>query len=633
MREGHRITCFHGRQGGGGAAAAAAATGGKKKTASWSESSIDEMAHFQLPSIAVNPSSWGPPSGTSAARALPEEFQRIPFTPFSKSDRIGRIADWNTAGTGAEDRNTTVTGRSARSTRSAAAPSYATGAQVNTFAYFHGEDESSFSVVDNARNTAKSRTATGPMQRNARSAQPAGRTQAFGRSGAAGRAGGRMSTASSRGNNSMRRPGWRDWERTQRKAREASITVGPEWEQLNELDFLRMSKLRMDVEDADDVATYGTLYQYDRTYDRVSVRFEKPLQPRDRVHYNPTTSDDPVIHELASKDHAAQVYITDSILALLMCAPRSVYPWDIVITKTDDGKLFFDKRANSTIDFLSVNENASEPPIELNDPANGPSPENNTRARINTPGALSLEATFVNENFGFQVCDETKTHKMDHPNPFHDGENAEEGKLASCSYRYRRFNLSTDEEDPVEMIVRTELNAFVPGADKKKTAQLITIRTLNEFDSRAPGAGGAPDWRSRLDQSRGAVVATEMKNNSFKLARFTVQSILAGADNMKLGYISRANPLDPYRHSILGTSWFKPRDLAVQMAYNLSNGWGIVRTIIDMARAQPAGRFVLVKDPNKQIVRFFSVPWDFEQQDEEDEEEEDVEADEDVVDE
>ena len=263
--------------------------------------------------------------------------------------------------------------------------------------------------------------------------------------------------------------------------------------------------------------------------------------------------------------------------------------------------------------------------MELNDPANGPAPETNTRARINTPGTLSLEATFVNENFGYQVCDESKTYSFEHANPFHSSD-GEEGKLASCGYRYRHFNLSTDENDPVDMVVRTELNAYVAGAsDKKPPSQLITIRTLNEFDSRAPGAGGAPDWRARLDQSRGAVVATEMKNNSFKLARFAVQSILAGADNMKLGFISRMNPLDPYRHTILGTAWFKPRELAAQMAYNLSNGWGIVRTIIDVVRAQPAGRFVLAKDPNKQVVRFFKVPWDFDQQDEEEEPEEEEE--------
>lgn len=522
-------------------------------------------------------------------------------------------------------------GRAARNTRTSA-PSYAAGAPATTFAYFHGEDESSFSVVDNARSAPARRGAPSAAQRNARSGAvaasrtPAGRTgPSVPQTGRAARTANRAAAASAR---NMRRPAWRDWERTQRKAREASITVGADWEQISELDFVRMAKLRLNVEEPDDVASYGTLYQYDRAYDRVSVKFQKPLQPRDRVHYNPTTSDDPVISELAGQSDAAQVYITDSILALLMCAPRSVYPWDIVVTKTEEGQLFFDKRTNSTIDFLTVNENATEPPMELNDPANGAAAENNARARINTPSALSLEATFVNENFGFQVCDESKTHSLGKPNPFHDLDAAEDGKLASCAYRYRRFNLSTDEEDPVEMVVRTELNGFVAGATAKKPpSQLITIRTLNEFDNRAPGAGGAPDWRTKLDTSRGAVVATEMKNNSFKLARFTVQSILAGADNMKIGYVSRVSPLDPYRHVVLGTSWFKPRDLAAQMAYNLSNGWGVVRTIIDLARSQPAGRFVLVKDPNKQVVRFFRVPWDFEQQEEEEEEEaEDDEA-------
>ena len=587
------------------------------------------MSQFKLPNVAADDECWGPRSGPSAASVLPKEFQQIPFAPFSKNDRIGRIADWNSFGTNAEERGgaSTMPGRSARSARSAAAPAYSVGAPVNTFAYFHGEDESSFSVVDHARSTAQRRPAAGPAARNGRGAAASGRTSGFGRNassapgarGGRGGGGSRASGSDARG----RRPGWRDWERSQRKTREASITVGPDWEAMGDLDFVRMSKLRMDVEEPEDVGSYGTLYQYDRSYDRVSVRFERQLQPRDRVHYNPTTSEDPVIQDMAAKAKQPQVYMTDSILALLMCAPRSVYPWDIVITKSDDGTLFFDKRANSAMDFLTVNENATEPPIELNDPANGPSPESNARARINTPGTLSLEATFVNENFGFQVCDENKTYNFEHANPFHAAD-SDEGKLASCGYRYRRFNLGTEENDPVDMVVRTELNAFVAGAsDKKPPSQLITIRTLNEFDSRAPGAGGAPDWRSRLDQSRGAVVATEMKNNSFKLARFAVQSILAGADNMKLGYISRLNPLDPYRHTILGTSWFKPRELAAQMAYSLPNGWGIVRTIIDVVRAQRPGRFVLAKDPNKQVVRFFRVPWDFEQQDDDEEEDDD----------
>ena len=39
----------------------------------------------------------------------------------------------------------------------------------------------------------------------------------------------------------------------------------------------------------------------------------------------------------------ATVYTTDTILSLLMCAPRSVYPWDIIIIREGD-HLILDKR-------------------------------------------------------------------------------------------------------------------------------------------------------------------------------------------------------------------------------------------------------------------------------------------------
>jgi translation initiation factor 3 subunit D len=44
------------------------------------------------------------------------------------------------------------------------------------------------------------------------------------------------------------------------------------------------------------------------------------------------------------------------------------------------------------------------------------------------------------------------------------------------------------------------------------------------------------------------------------------------------------------------------------MNLSLSNGWGIVRTIVDMCLKKPDGKFVLVKDPNKPILRLYEVP-------------------------
>jgi translation initiation factor 3 subunit D len=63
---------------------------------------------------------------------------------------------------------------------------------------------------------------------------------------------------------------------------------------------------------------------------------------------------------------------------------------------------------------------------------------------------------------------------------------------------------------------------------------------------------------------------------------------------------------------------WKPRDFANQMNLSLSNGWGIVRTIADMCLKRDDGRYVLVKDPNKSILRLYEVPQgSFDEDDEE----------------
>ena len=82
--------------------------------------------------------------------------------------------------------------------------------------------------------------------------------------------------------------------------------------------------------------------------------------------------------------------MTDVLLTSLMCAPRSVYSWDIVVTRAGD-KLFFDKRDGSNLDFLTVAETAPESVLEEKD-------------NINGVQQLSQEATGVNQAFSQQVC-------------------------------------------------------------------------------------------------------------------------------------------------------------------------------------------------------------------------------------
>lgn len=208
---------------------------------------------------------------------------------------------------------------------------------------------------------------------------------------------------------------------------------------------------------------------------------------------------------------------------MLMCAPRSVYPWDIVIVKQGN-KVFLDKRDNAALDMVTVNENAADAPLEASE---------GSKETINQPAALAEEATYINHNFANQVVLEDKKVEMAHGNPFYNA--AEEtDPPSSKAYKYRKFDLSTNDEEPVYLVVRTELDAVQKNVTSGDD-QFLTVYALNEFDSKAQGSGGALDWRSKLVSQRGAVVATEMKNNSCKLARWTVQSILAKADMMKLG--------------------------------------------------------------------------------------------------
>lgn len=388
--------------------------------------------------------------------------------------------------------------------------------------------------MSNTRDSTKTRFSRGGTFGRGRG-QRGGRGDARGGRGQFQRVGGRQQPGSygnqydarggRGGGRGGRRFGWKDYDKPQRN-RDASVNVKADWKLLEEIDFNRLAKLNLDTDEGEDVESYGFLYYYDRSFDKMSAKStERKLNVVDRAAYNVTTSSDPVIQELADKDEAI-IFATDSILSMLMCAPRSVYPWDIVIIRQGN-KVFLDKRDNAHLDMVTVNENAADAPLDAAD---------GSKDAINQPAALAEEATYINHNFANQVMLEDENHKveMSNENPFYNA--AEETEPpASKAYKYRRFDLSLNDEDPVHLIVRTELDAVQKNAISGEDS-FLTVKALNEFDTKAQGSGGALDWRTKLSTQRGAVVATEMKNNSCKLARWSVQSIIARADVMKLGY-------------------------------------------------------------------------------------------------
>ena len=88
---------------------------------------------------------------------------------------------------------------------------------------------------------------------------------------------------------------------------------------------------------------------YDKLYDRITTKNERPLEANSRTFHRVTTTDDPIIRKLTSKGN---VFATDAIISTLMCSTRSVHSWDIIVQRVGK-KIFFDKRDNSDFGMWS----------------------------------------------------------------------------------------------------------------------------------------------------------------------------------------------------------------------------------------------------------------------------------------
>ncbi len=90
--------------------------------------------------------------------------------------------------------------------------------------------------------------------------------------------------------------------------------------------------------------------------------------------------------------------------------------------------------------------------------------------------------------------------------------------------------------------------------------------------------------------------------------------------------MSRVHFRDSAKHAILGTQQFKPREFADQTNLNLDNAWGVLRCIIDTCMKLDQGKYLILKDPNKQTLLIYDIPDDtFETDNEDDDDEEDIE--------
>ncbi|KAL4852873.1 Eukaryotic translation initiation factor 3 subunit D [Chlorella vulgaris] len=534
------------------------------------------MPSFVLPEVEENADGWGP-------IAVPPQFDGVPFMPFSKGERLGRIADFSAPpGRGMYGGN--------RFRDREPAPG------MSVFNFEKVEEDDAFQLVDKplvkkpmggpgrGRGGGRGWGQQQQQQPGGRPEEPGGRggrggwgQQQSGRGSGYGgqQQGGRGGPAGRFGQWGNRPPFWRD---QPRQTYTSSVDIRPEWQVLGDvINLAALNKLSKKVGEAEELTSCGALAFYDKAADRVTPKTPAKLRKTGMRTRATSASDDPVMRRLAQQG-AAEVFITDDVLVTLMCAPRSTYPWDIVISKRGN-VLVFDKRANSSLDFLTNGETAPDPLPEEKD-------------NINGLQQLSVEATSVNQAFREQVLPaDGERHQLKEACP------ADLGP-AGTGYKYCKWTLGS-----TSIVVRCAIDAAIRLGD---STQLVAVHALNEFDPKWAGV----DWRQKLENQRGAVLATELKNNANKIAKWTAAALISGIDQMKIGYVSRAMPRDNRNHFILGTQAVKPKDFAMQMNLNMDNCWGIISGLINLCleKMEVDGKYLLVRDANKPQLCLYAIP-------------------------
>ncbi|EGG15049.1 eIF-3 zeta [Cavenderia fasciculata] len=511
---------------------------------------------FDISSIKSNPDGWGPTGSV-------EKFNDIPYAPFSKSEKIGKCSDWNSNMKIYQRQN--IYGANAS----------------NPFTYKLEDDEDSFQLVDYSRPVSKTSYGhRGGSNRGKLGGNRGGFYQ--------NRQGGRVILPRQGGGGGGHRGGKQGgrygnryhWNDRRQKSRESSVQIDQTWEMKEELDLAALKQYVIEVNPvAELVATCGNVKFYNRSIEKVSARDEKTLQKNDKMLPLIQTSDDKIIRKNFTQGN---VYATDAILATLMTANRSVYSWDIVVVRVA-GKIFFEHRPGMS-DVLTVNENASH--------------HHDDKDPINAPSALSSEASVINQNYWQQVLD----HQAE---PIKFDSQLDEEDLENCvevGYRYYKWNLGDD----ITVMARTEVDGLMPGSTAANP-KFVAIKATNEYD---PMRDQSTDFRKNIDQQRASVLATEMKNNSNKFAKWSIQATLAGCDQVALGYVSRNNPNDPTNHVILASHIVTTASLNQQNRVDMRNNWGILKRIIQSCQKLPNGKYLLHRDPNRAVINIYSVPED-----------------------
>ena len=158
-------------------------------------------------------------------------------------------------------------------------------------------------------------------------------------------------------------------------------------------------------------------------------------------------------------------------------------------------------------------------------------------------------------------------------------------------YVYKIWRLQEEDKEndkrELKICIRCSVHSHIAGnKNEQGEPAYMNVYSVNEYDN------NLTQWRSKLDNSLITCLNKEITNNSFKLTKWLVQSLLADVDIIKFAFVSRKDQSINNKHVVLGTHTVQTKSWAKQLNLNMSSLWSNIRHIVHIVDYESSGRAV-----------------------------------------
>eukprot|EP00345_Euplotes_harpa_P006117 CAMPEP_0168330054 /NCGR_PEP_ID=MMETSP0213-20121227/7481_1 /TAXON_ID=151035 /ORGANISM="Euplotes harpa, Strain FSP1.4" /LENGTH=539 /DNA_ID=CAMNT_0008333509 /DNA_START=20 /DNA_END=1639 /DNA_ORIENTATION=- len=397
-----------------------------------------------------------------------------------------------------------------------------------------------------------------------------------------------------------------------KRYKDMAVKISENWKQIDEFSSLILNNLPKFIPGANQViGRGGKIGEYRIDLDSVSNDTKVPFTPFKEIATNRLSTNSIILDEFIA-DHVEEIKGTkiiasDMVIATLMNFSKSVYSWDIKVEKFGD-LIYLDKRdiedGNDeyvSVDLESVGENSSKPPqadAEVDS-------KSTTALPINTALSLMKEATKIMHSVQNVCVSKDSVQEFDLKHPAQEDEDQTDLPLQGYTYMEWPFGKGRT------LITRGQLHSFMKKDNDD--VNYCNIYAMNQW--RFTKAG----W-SNIDTEKTSIFSQELTDNTNRVSKWAIQSMLAGADIMKILFVARQKILKNDKHYIMSTSTISTQKFVDLISLRFEDAWSKVKYIVDYLEDKEDGVYMLVKDPIKSSLKVFFVPQDIEEQDDEEKE-------------